>query len=91
MFIVFWKNPECEVVVNTSQISKIEIRYATKVEGDERSGITHQITSLDDAKEQPAAQRFYTIFVAGEEFRVIPDNSRAWRIIDEICRSAVRD
>ena len=89
MFIVFWKNPECEVVVNTSQISKIEIRYATKVDGDER--MTHQITSLDDAKEQPEAQRFYTIFVAGEEFKVVPDGSRAWRAIDEICRSAVRD
>jgi len=89
MFIVFGKNSECEVIVNTSHIAKIEVRYGIKIEGDEQ--ITHQVTSLDDAKKQPEAQRFYTIFVAGEEFNVIPDNSRAWRAIDEICRSAVRD
>ncbi|GEM_PF-5067151 len=47
--------------------------------------------SLEQGRKRPEARRFYTIFVAGEEFKVIPDNGRAWSIIDKICRSAVKN
>ncbi len=88
MFIVFWKDrDQCEVIVNTDQISKIEVRYVIKADAQDK----YRPVPLEDARRQPEARRVYTIFVAGEEFKVIPDNSKAWAIIDEICRNAVRD
>jgi hypothetical protein len=88
MFIVFVRDAdECEVIVNTDLISKIEVHYGIKEDGQN----IYTLTSLDKGRSRPEARRFYTIFVAGEEFKVIPDNSRAWSIIEKIWRDAVRD
>jgi hypothetical protein len=87
MFIrIIRPNEDKELLLNVDHISKIEVEYVVPGNGNE-----YWHTSVKDGMQNPAAKRWYKVYVAGEVLQVLGDSSdRVKDVIESIYNAALK-